>query len=307
MTSPEKEGQSAQKGFRSGFVALIGAPNVGKSTLLNFMLGDKVSIVSPKPQTTRNRILGVVHRPGAQIVVLDTPGIHRARGGLNRIMVDVALKAAADVDVLVFMVDATRSGNASETLVLNSIKARKKRALLVVNKIDLVKKTDLLPILDKWRKAYDFATLVPLSAKTGDGVDILLNTLEAGLPLGPPYFPEDVISDSPERFIAAEMVREKVFELTSQELPYSTAVTVEAFTEDEDKPLVRIHAVIHVERKTQKAILIGKQGVMLKEIGTRARKEIEAMLGVKVFLELFVRVEKNWTSDPRAMRRLGYE
>ncbi len=303
MTEPN-EGAGT---FRSGFVALVGAPNVGKSTLLNRMLGDKISIVSPKPQTTRNRILGVVHRPHGQIVVLDTPGIHRARGGLNRLLVETALAAASDVDILVFLVDASRPDPVSENLVLTSLKARNRATILAVNKIDLVKKPDLLPLMDRWQKAHDFQALMPLSAKYGDGVDMLLDTLEAGLPAGPPYFPEDTISDSPERFIAAEMVREKVFQLAHQELPYSTAVTIESFVEDPDPPLVRIHAAIHVERDTQKAILIGKKGAMLKEIGTRARKEIESMLGVKVYLELFVRVEKNWTRDPRAMRRLGYE
>ncbi|MBW1989370.1 MAG: GTPase Era [Deltaproteobacteria bacterium] len=293
--------------FVSGFCALLGAPNVGKSTLLNQVLGEKISITSRKPQTTRNRIMGVVNRPGAQIVLVDTPGIHSASGGLNRHMVEVALSAASDVDVIVFMVDAARRDKKSETLVLQSLKRRNAPVILAPNKVDLVKKPDLLPLLDQWSRAYDFRDMVPISALEGDGVDELLDAVQKTLPAGPPYFPEDMVSDAPERFIAAELIREKVFELTHQELPYSTAVTVEDWKETEDPPLVRIHAVIHVERGTQKRMVIGKQGAMIKQIGIRARRDLETMLGVKVHLELFVRVEKNWTKDPRAMRRLGYE
>lgn len=294
------------KNFKSGFVGLIGAPNVGKSTLLNRMLGEKVSITSSKPQTTRNRILGVVHRDNSQLVVLDTPGIHKAKGALNRHMVEVAMTCIGDVDVIIFVIDANRPDLASEQLVLKSLKKRKRPVILVVNKTDLVKKNSLLPILDKWRAAHDFAAMVPVSAKHGTQVDELLSVTEGLLPQGPRYFSEDSLTDMPERFVAAEMIREKLFRMTSQEIPYSVAVTIDSFTEQQAPPLIKISAVIHVERDSQKGIIIGKKGAMLKNIGTQARMEIQRMAGVKVFLKLFVRVEKNWSTDTMALRRLGY-
>ncbi|MBI9076033.1 MAG: GTPase Era [Desulfatibacillum sp.] len=293
--------------FRSGFAGLIGAPNVGKSTLLNHMLGEKVSITSSKPQTTRNRILGVVHREKAQIVVLDTPGIHDADSPLNRHMVDVAMTCMGDVDLLMFVIDASRPDPRSEELALKGLAKQKRPVVLVINKIDLVEKAQLLPILAKWQNVYNFSSMVPVSAKHGTQVGELLHVLEELLPPGPPFFPEDSLTDMPERFVAAEMIREKVFRLTSQEIPYSVAVTIDSFEEQAEPPMVKISAVIHVERDSQKGIVIGKAGAMLKKIGTSARMEIERMVGVKVFLKLFVRVEKNWSSDTKAMRRLGYE
>ncbi len=294
--------------FRSGFAAIVGAPNVGKSTLLNKMLGEKVSITSHKPQTTRNRVQGVVHRPGSQMVMLDTPGIHPAKGSLNRYMVEVADATLADVDLILFVVDASKPSPESEALVVEKLKSRVKPVVLAVNKIDIVEKEALLPILDSWSKAHDFHALVPVSARTGLQVDALLNRMEELLPEGPPYFPEDALTDMTERFLAAELVREKVFRLIEQEVPYAVAVTVESFEEPEKagRP-VRVSAVIHVEKDSQKGIIIGKAGAMLKKIGTQARKDLERMLGARVFLELFVRVEKNWTTDPKALRRLGYE
>lgn len=293
--------------FKSGFIGMIGAPNVGKSTLLNQMLGEKVSITSSKPQTTRNRILGVVHRENAQLVMLDTPGIHSAKSPLNKHMVDVAMQCMGDVDLIMFVVDASKPDPNSERLALKGLAKQKMPVILVLNKIDLIKKETLLPLIAKWEPLADFKAIVPVSAETGEQVEELMAILEAQLPQGPPFFPEDSLTDMPERFVAAEMIREKVFRMTSQEIPYSVAVTLDSFTEQEQPPMVKISAVIHVERDSQKGIIIGKQGAMLKKIGTSARQEIERMVGVKVFLKLFVRVEKNWSTDAKAMRRLGYE
>lgn len=293
--------------FKSGFIGMIGAPNVGKSTLLNQMLGEKVSITSSKPQTTRNRILGVVHREKAQLVMLDTPGIHSAKSPLNKHMVDVAMQCMGDVDLIMFVVDASKPDPNSERLALKGLAKQKMPVILVLNKIDLIKKETLLPLIAKLEPLADFKAIVPVSAETGEQVEELIAILEEQLPQGPPFFPEDSLTDMPERFVAAEMIREKVFRMTSQEIPYSVAVTLDSFTEQEKPPMVKISAVIHVERDSQKGIIIGKQGAMLKKIGTSARQEIERMVGVKVFLKLFVRVEKNWSTDTKAMRRLGYE
>jgi len=294
-------------GFKSGFAAIIGAPNVGKSTLLNTLIGEKVSITSSKPQTTRNRIAGVCHQPGFQIVFLDTPGIHRRKKALNAKMVEVAMSAISDVDFVLLVIDAANAEPASEQLIVNRLKDnRHPPVICALNKIDLVKKPKLLDLIDKWSNIVAFEAIVPVSATQGIQVPDLLTAMQALLPEGPPYFPEDMITDMPERFIAAEMIREKVFELTAQEIPFSTAVTIEAFEELPRKNLMRIHAAIHIERKSQKGIIIGKQGSMLRQIGEAARIEIERMTGTRVFLQLFVRVEKNWSTDGRALRKLGY-
>ncbi|OQY59407.1 MAG: GTPase Era [Desulfobacteraceae bacterium 4572_88] len=290
--------------FKSGFVSIAGAPNVGKSTLLNRILGEKISITSKKAQTTRNRILGVLHRPAAQIVFLDTPGVHKARDELNVRMVDVAISSLGDADLILFMVDVTVPDPDSEAIVVNTLRKQKKPVILGLNKTDLIKKPLILTFIDKWAKAYPFEAVIPISAKHGDQVDDLLKEMEKALPNGPPYFPEDSVTDMPERFIAAEMIREKVFRFTGQEIPYSTAVTVDSFSEQ--GKLVKIHASIHVERDSQKGIIIGKGGLKLKQIGEEARKEIERMVGTQVFLRLFVRVQKNWSRDTKALRRFGY-
>jgi GTP-binding protein Era len=291
---------------KSGFVAIVGAPNVGKSTLLNQLLGQKVAITSEKPQTTRNRILGVAHLPQAQLIFLDTPGIHRAKGPLNVRLVDVALKVLGTVDVVVFMIDASSPNKTADDIILRSLRKTSLPAILGINKIDLVKKKELLPLMDKWQRAYPFKAIVPISALGGTQVDELVAAMTAILPEGPKYYPDDSLTDMPERFIAGEMIREKVFRLTGEEIPYAVAVTVESFKERQGKDLIDILATIHVERETQKPIIIGKGGTMLKRIGTHAREEIEHMLGCKVFLKLFVRVQKNWTRDARAIRRFGY-
>lgn len=301
------EKDASKTGFKSGFTAIIGAPNVGKSTLLNRILEDKIAITSPRPQTTRNRILGVLHRPESQIIFLDTPGIHKSEKALNRKMVETALAAISDVDVILVMIDAAKPDPASESLLLEKLPGnRRTPVVLAVNKIDKVKKPDLLGLIHDWSKAYSFAEIIPVSATEGTQVPELIGLLENLLPEGPPYFPEDMITDMPERFVAAEMIREKIFQLTGQEIPFSSAVTIESFSEEPDRGLVSIHAVIHVERDSQKGIIIGKGGSMLRSVGQAARIDIERMVGMKVFLKLFVRVEKNWSSDARALRRLGY-
>jgi GTP-binding protein Era len=292
--------------YKSGFIAIIGAPNVGKSTLLNQLLGQKIAITSEKPQTTRHRILGVAHLPGAQLVVLDTPGIHRARGPLNVRMVEVALKVLGDMDLVVFITDAASPDNASDEIILESLRKRNLPVILAINKVDLVNKARLLPLIEQWHEAYAFRAIVPISALERIQIDDLVAEMVAVLPEGPQYYPEDSVTDLPERFIAAEMIREKVFRLTSQEIPYGTAVTVESFKERRGKNLLDIQATIHVERDSQKPIIIGKGGKMLKRIGEQARIEIEQMMERKVFLKLWVRVQKKWTRDTKAIRKFGY-
>ena len=298
--------QEKSQEFKSGFVAIVGAPNVGKSTLLNQILGEKISITSKKPQTTRNRILGVVHRPGSQLIFLDTPGVHKAKRPLNIRIVETALSALGNVDIVLVMIDVSNPDTESEAFIVKKLQKIKRPVVLVLNKIDLIKKPALLTIMDNWTKFYPFEAIIPISAILGDQIEELIKAIETLMPKGPAYFPEETITDLPERFIAAEMIREKVFRLTGQEIPYSTAVTVDSFSEKKKRSLVKIDATIHVERSSQKGMVIGKNGSMLKMIGTEARKEIERMVGTKVFLNLFVRVHKNWSKDTKALRRFGY-
>ncbi len=287
---------------RAGFAAIVGRPNVGKSTLLNRLLGQKLAIVSPKPQTTRSRILGVVTRPGAQIALLDTPGLHSARGGLNARMVQQALQTLAEADVALFLIEAAGPGiDAATRKALEQVKAAGKPTLLVIN---------LLPIIDRWRREHAFTEVYPLSALTGENVEGLLDAVASHLPEGPPLFPDDQWTDVPERDLSAELVREQILRQTEQEVPYSAAVLVDQFDESErtvgPRGLTRIAATVLVERESQKAILIGRGGARLKQIGTRAREQIEKLLGCKVFLELHVKVEKDWTQTSRGLRRAGY-
>lgn len=292
--------------FKSGYVAIIGGPNVGKSTLLNQVLGQKIAITSEKPQTTRNRILGIAHLPQAQLIFLDTPGIHRAKGPLNVRLVEVALKVLEDVDLVVFITDAAFPNQASDQIIVQSLTRKNLPVILAINKIDLVNKETLLPLMDQWRKAYPFEAIVPISALEGTQINRLVSEMATMLPEGPKYYPDDSVTDMPERFIAAEMIREKVFRLTGEEIPSAVAVTVESFRERNGANLIDIQATIHVERESQKPIIIGKGGQMLKRIGTHAREEIEHMVGCKVFLKLWVRVQKNWTRDERVIRKFGY-
>jgi GTP-binding protein Era len=290
--------------FKSGFVAIVGAPNVGKSTLLNRLLGEKISITSKKPQTTRNRIVGILHRPQAQIVFFDTPGVHKAVGQLNKAIVETAVSALSDVDLVLFLTEVESKDEASENLVLRFLEKDKKPVILCLNKIDRVKKAEVLSRIDHWKSLFPFREIIPISARNGTQMEQLIQSMENLLPKGPPFFPPDSLTDLSERFIVSELIREKAFRLTGREIPYSLAVTIDKFTE---KPgLVSIDAVLHVERDSQKGIVIGKGGIKLKSIGEEARKDIEALLGTKVFLKLFVRVEKNWSKNPKALKKFGY-
>ncbi|HEY4683841.1 MAG TPA: GTPase Era [Candidatus Acidoferrales bacterium] len=290
--------------FRSGFVAIVGPPNTGKSTLLNALVGAKIAIVSRKPQTTRNRIQGILNREKAQIVFMDTPGIHRPETLLNRQMMEEVKQALEGVDLALLVLDASRPFGDLDRQGIEMVEEFRGPTFLLLNKIDLVKKPELLPLLDRYQSAHLFAESIPISALTGENLDTLVEQIVARLPEGPAYFPADQVTDQPERFLAAEIIREQVFERTRQELPYMTAVIVEQF-EELDR-LIRIAATILVEREGQKRILIGAKGAMLKEIGSRARKELEMLLGAKIFLELFVKVRPNWREKPAIVRELDW-
>ena len=292
--------------FKSGFIAIAGRPNVGKSTLLNAIVGEKLAITSSKPQTTRNRITGIRNTGDGQFIFLDTPGIHHAKTPLNRCMVRAATSAFGEVDLILLLVEADRGYDPGDGLIIESLQAAGAPVFLVINKIDLVEKPALLPLIDRFRGLYGFREIVPLSAATGDGVDRLLDLIRDAMPEGPKLFPDDMFTDSSERFIAAEMVREKILQLTHREIPYATAVTVDAFQEDEGMNRIRIAATITVEKDSQKGILIGKGGRMLKQIGTQSRLEMEKFFAAKIFLELFVRVRKDWTRDARWLKEFGY-
>ncbi|HYR20964.1 MAG TPA: GTPase Era [Myxococcales bacterium] len=304
--------QAAPPGpHRAGFVAIVGRPNVGKSTLLNRLLGQKLAIVSPKPQTTRSRILGVVTRPGSQVALLDTPGLHSARGGLNARMVQQALQTLEQADAALFLIEAGSPGIDTATRrALEQVKAANKPTLLVINKIDALPRAQLLPLIDRWRREHEWTEVYPVSALTGENVEGLLDAVARHLPEGPPLFPEDQWTDVPERDLSSELVREQILHQTEQEVPYSAAVVVEEFDESEravgPRGLTRISATVLVERDSQKAILIGRGGARLKQIGTKAREQIEKLLGCKVFLQLHVKVEKDWTQTSRGLRRAGY-
>jgi GTP-binding protein Era len=302
-TNEKNENQAP---FRSGYIAIVGRPNVGKSTLLNRFLGEKVAIVTPKPQTTRNRITGILTRPTSQIIFLDTPGIHPSRSLLNRRMVEVALQTLHEVDGVLWLLEAHSRIGAEEEKIAARLRVLEAAVLILLNKIDAVAKGKLLPLMKDCAELLPGKEIVPISALRGDNVELVLEIVEKWLPEGPRYFPEGEFTDQTERFIAAEIIREKVFLLTREEIPYGTAVTVEEFSDKTEKNLVVIKATIHTERASHKPILIGKQGSMLKEIGRRAREELEGLLGCKVFLELFVKVDKGWTEDPRALAEMGF-
>ena len=303
--------------FRSGFVSIVGRPNVGKSTLVNRLVGQKVAIVSDKPQTTRNRILAVVNWPpegqppgrdGApsargQIVLFDTPGIHKPMHRMNERMVDAAVHTLDQVDLLVWLVEADSPQGPEEARIKDLLRRSGKPLILGINKIDTVAKPRLLPLIDRYRRLADFLEIVPLSALRGENVDLLGQLLVNHLPPGEPLYPEDFLTDQPERFFVAEIVREQILRMTRDEIPYTTAVIVESFKED--GALVRIEASVLVERESQKGIVIGKGGAMLKAVGSEARKGIEAFLGTKVYLGLFVKVREGWREDGRTLEDLG--
>jgi len=292
--------------FKSGFISILGRPNVGKSTLFNRFLGDKIAIVAKRPQTTRDRILGIKNVEGGQLIFLDTPGIHHGGSELNQRMVRTAMASARDADILLFLIEAKAPHVEKDREMMEPLRASSGVPFLVINKIDLVKRKGLLPIMDQYRRLFPFKEIFPVSAVTGEGTDVLLDEILKALPESPPYYPGDMITDQTERFWVSEIIREKVIRECYQEIPYSTAVTIEAFEEHPGKSLVVIKGTIHVERDSQKKILIGRGGQKLKKIGEAARKEVEAFLGTRVFLDVWVNVEKDWTRDPRALDRLGY-
>ncbi len=305
---PETQDQNKEKQplpFRSGTIAIVGRPNVGKSTLLNQILGEKVAIVSPKPQTTRNRVTGIRTTETSQMIFLDTPGIHQARSLLNRRMVDVALATLHEVDGVLWLLAAPERIGAEDEKIAQILAGVTNPVFVLLNKIDLVSKGRLLPLIQRCSEMLPGKEIMPISALKGDNLPLLLELIEKGLPEGPKLFPEGEYTDQSERFLASEIIREKIFLLTREEIPYGVAVTIDEFTEKEEKNLIVINATVHTERDSHKGILIGKRGAMLKEIGTKAREELEALLGCKIFLELFIRVDEGWTKDPNALREMG--
>jgi GTP-binding protein Era len=299
-----KEQKTGDGKYRAGFVAIIGRPNAGKSTLLNRYVGQKVAIVTSKPQTTRNRIQGIVTRPQGQIVFIDTPGLHEAHTVLNRQMMREVAAALEGIDVLLMMVDASATQPHADRLLLDKAKRFEGKAILALNKTDRVPKPKLLPLLEAFSKAFPFAALVPISALKGNGCDELLIEILKQLPEGVPFFPEDQVTDQPERFLASEIVREKAIQLTYHEVPHALRVMIDKF--EETPKILRIEATLNVERDSQKKILIGKKGEMLKKVGTEARKELETLLGTKIYLGLFVKVAPGWRDNPQQVRELDW-
>jgi GTP-binding protein Era len=302
MTSNEKSPE--KRDYRSGFVAVVGRPNAGKSTLVNRLVGQKIAIVTSKPQTTRNRIQGIVTKPHGQIVFIDTPGLHEADSALGRQMMQEVAAALEGIDVLLLMVDASRMHPHADDLLLEKAKRFRGKTILALNKVDRLPKPKLLPLIDAFQKAFDFAAILPISALKGAGCEELLDEILKQLPEGQPYFPEDQVTDQPERFLAAEIIREKAIQVMYHEVPYALAVVVEKY--EETPKLLRIEALMNVERDSQKKILIGHKGEMLKKIGTEARKELEAILGSKIYLGLFVKVAPDWRENPQKVRELDW-
>jgi GTPase len=300
-----KNKEKTEPSFRSGYIAIIGRPNVGKSTLLNQILGEKVAIVSPKPQTTRNRVSGIRTTAASQIIFIDTPGIHQGHSLMNRRLMDTALHTLDDVDGVLWLLDAHDKIKQEEERIAETLRGVETPVLILLNKMDLVSKGKLLPLMERCAQLLADKEIVPVSALKGEGLDIVLNIVEGWLPVGPQYFTEGEHTDQSERFLASEIVREKVFLLTREEIPYGVAVTIDEFTEKEEKNLIVIGATIHTERDSHKGILIGKHGSMLKEIGKQAREELESLLGCRIFLELFVRVDPGWTQNPQALIEMG--
>jgi GTP-binding protein Era len=296
--------------MNSGFVSIVGRPNVGKSTLLNRIVGEKIAAVSPKPQTTRNRLLGVRNYKegkGGQIVFIDTPGIHKPHTKMHRKMVEVALAALQGIDLILLMVDASAEFGAGDGFVLEALKGTGVPVTVALNKVDLVNKSRILPLIELYNKELPSSTIVPISALNGDGIEALESELLATLPEGKPIFAEDVLTDQPERSLAAEIVREKVFLFTHREVPYSSAVFIDAWEEFEDLDRIDIAATILLDRASQKGIVIGRGGAMLKKIGTAARVELEQLLNAKIYLELWVKVREGWRENDTILRDLGLE
>jgi GTP-binding protein Era len=291
---------------KSGFIGIVGRPNVGKSTLLNRLLGEKVSIVSPKPQTTRFRILGIKTVPQAQMVFIDTPGVHSGGSHFSRGLSRVAFQALSESDLILWMVEPSADLDEDDRSLLEEIKKAGRSTFLLINKVDLLPRQMLLPLISQFSLLASFAEIVPVSALKGENLNRLEELIIRYLPEGPPFFPAEQITDQPERLLSAEFIREKIFQQTHQEIPYAVAVSVDEFQEEKEQGLVVIHATIFVEKESQKGILIGKGGATLKRIGESARREIEALVGCKVYLRLWVKVKKAWRKDQEALKQLGY-
>ena len=296
---------SEKTGFKSGYASLIGKPNVGKSTLLNHLVSRKLAAISRRPQTTRNKITGICHLPGGQIILLDTPGIHQSTSKLNQAMVQASMSTYGDVDVILFMIDAKQKFRPEDEFVLDSLKEVKTPIFLVINKIDLIPKPELLQLINELKGRAAFTDIIPISALKEDGLDILKELLLKHLPEGPQYFPEDMITDCPEEFLVAEIIREKIIRLTHLEVPYAVAVMVESMREGQ-KGVIVIDAAIYVEKASQKKIIIGEKGALLKKVGSQARIEIEKRLGSKVYLNNFVKVKERWRENSRYLKEFGY-
>lgn len=292
--------------YKSGFVSLVGRPNVGKSTLLNRLVGQKVAIMSDKAQTTRNKIQGIYTTDKEQIIFIDTPGIHKPKHRLGDFMMKTALSTFNEVDVILFLVNVTEKRGPGDNFVIDKLKSVESPVFLILNKIDQVHPDELLPIIEDYNKELDFAEIVPISALDGNNVDHLVDTIRKYIPEGPQFYPEDQVTDHPEYFIVSELIREKVLERTREEIPHSIAVLVESMKRNEDDK-VEVRAVINVERKSQKGIIIGKQGKMIKDIGINARRDIEKLLGDKIYLELFVKVQSDWRDKQTNLKDFGYD
>lgn len=301
MVAPLEKNSS----FRSGFAALAGRTNVGKSTLLNTLIGRKVTIISDKAQTTRNKILCVLTRENVQIIFLDTPGIHKPKHKLGERLVQVALNTLNEVDIVLFLVEADQPPGPGDQYLVRQFQGLSTPVVLVLNKIDLVRREELLPLMEKYSRLYPFAAIIPVSALTGENTDRLLETVTGYLPAGPQYYPADMVTDRPEEFLMAELIREKVLAHTAQEVPHAVAVVIEGLQERPNHVLA-VRAVIYTERESQKGILVGKGGRMLKKIGQLAREDMEKLLGVKIFLELWVKTRPDWRNKETQLRNLGY-
>ncbi|MCU9613913.1 GTPase Era [Caldibacillus lycopersici] len=295
-----------EKEFKSGFITIIGRPNVGKSTFLNQVVGQKIAIMSDKAQTTRNTIQGVITTDEAQMIFIDTPGIHKPKHRLGDFMMKVATNTLHEVDLILFMVNATESFGRGEEFILEKLKGVKTPVFLIINKIDLVHPDELFTIISQYKDKFSFAEIVPISALQGNNVEHLLQVIKDYLPVGPQFYPSDQVTDHPERFIIAELIREKVLQLTHEEIPHSIAVIIEKIEKPSENEKLNVMAAIVVERSSQKGIIIGKQGSMLKEIGKRARRDIENLLGSKVYLELWVKVQKDWRNKAIFLKEFGY-
>ncbi|ACB60305.1 MULTISPECIES: GTPase Era [Exiguobacterium] len=295
-----------KEGFKSGFVSIIGRPNVGKSTFLNRVIGQKIAIMSDKPQTTRNKIQGVYTTDDVQTIFIDTPGIHKPKHKLGDFMMKVATNALREVDAILFMINVTEPKGKGDEFIIEKLKDLDTPIILVMNKVDLIHPNDIPPIIESYQNELNFAAVVPISALQGNNVEPLLQEISKILPEGPMYYPADQITDHPERFIISEMIREKVLQKTRDEVPHSIAVAIDQIKTREDGNMVDIHATILIERDSQKGIIIGKRGALLKEIGSEARTDIEMLLGTKVYLNLWVKVQKDWRNKAGQLRELGF-